>query len=102
MLRVQYFEQCGRRIAMEALPELVHFIEYNHRVSRLCLADRLDKITRKRADIGAAMTPDLGLVMHAAKTDALKFSARGARDGLAERGLAHTWRTDETQDRTFA
>ena len=48
------------------------------------------------------MTADLGLVMHAAEADADEFAPRGARDALAERGLADAGRPDEAQDRAAA
>src|SRR5205823_10805299 len=57
---------------------------------------------RQRADVGAAVAADLGLVVHAAERDALELAPRGARDRLAERGLAHAGRADEAQDRALA
>ena len=48
------------------------------------------------------MAADLGLVMHAAEADALELEAEGARNALAERGLADAGRTDEAQDRAAA
>src|ERR1019366_4502927 len=63
------------------------------------LAHRLDDLAGHRADIGAPVTADLGLVTHAAERHAHEFAARGAGDRLAERGLAHAGRTDQAQDR---
>ena len=48
----------------------------------------LDDLARQRADIGAAVAADLGLVAHAAERHAHELAVGGARDGLAERGLA--------------
>ena len=53
----------------------------------------------KRADIGAAMAADLGLVMRAAEADPDEFAPGRARDALAERGLADPGRPDKAQDR---
>ena len=54
---------------------------------------------RQRADVGAAMAADLGLVAHAAERDAHELAAERARDRAAERGLAGAGRADEAQDR---
>ena len=48
------------------------------------------------------MAPDLGLVMHAAEAEPHEFAARGARNRLAERGLADARRADEAEDRALA
>ena len=48
------------------------------------------------------MAADFRLVVHAAETDADEFAAHGARDRLAERGLADAGRPDEAQDRRLA
>ena len=48
------------------------------------------------------MAADLRFVVHAAEADAHELAAHGARDRLAERGLADAGRTDEAQDRRLA
>ncbi len=45
------------------------------------------------------MAADLGLVAHAAERHAHELAAGGARDRLAERGLADARRADEAEDR---
>ncbi len=103
LLRVEHLEQRRRRVAVEAaLPELVDLVEHQHGVLRLGAAQRLDDVARQRADVGAPVAADLGLVVHAAERDALELAAGGARDRLAERGLAHARRADEAQDRALA
>ena len=82
--------------------ELVHLVEHHHRIALAGLADRLDDVARQRADIGAAVAADFGLIMHAAETQPHEFAARRARNALAERGLADAGRTDEAQDRALA
>ena len=47
------------------------------------------------------MAADLGFVAHAAERDAHELAAEGAGDRLAERGLAHARRPDETEDRAL-
>ena len=64
-------------------------------------AQALDDLAGQRADVGAAVAADLGLVVHAAHGDARELAAQGARDGAAERRLAHAGRPDEAQDRAL-
>ena len=102
LLGVEHLEQRRRRVALDAAAELVDLVEHDQRIARTGLADRLQDVARQRADVGAAMAADLGLVMHAAEADALELEAEGAGNALAERGLADAGRTDETQDRAAA
>src|SRR4029079_13592687 len=92
----------GRWITLDAATELVDLVQHHHAVARARLADRLDDIAGKRADIGAPVSPDLGLVMHAAEADAHEFAVHRACDRLPERGLAHAGRPDEAQDRSLS
>ena len=64
--------------------ELVDLVEHHHRVPCPGAADALDDVAGQRADIGAAVTADLGLVMDAAERDADELPSHGAGDGLAE------------------
>ena len=102
LLGVEYFEHRRRRIAVHAAAHLVDLVEHHHAVARAGLADRLDDRARQRADIGAPMAADLGLVMDAAQTHARELAAHGPGDRLAERGLADAWRSGEAQDRRLA
>ena len=102
LLGVEHLEQRRGRIAVEAGAELVHLVEHHHRVARAGLADRLDDVAGQRADIGAAVAADLGLVVHAAEAEPRELAAGRARDALAERGLADAGRADEAQDRALA
>jgi hypothetical protein len=51
-----------------------------------------------RADVGAAVAADLGLVAHAAQRHAHELAAGGAGHALAQRGLAHARRAHQAQD----
>ena len=102
LLRVEHFEQRRGRIAVEAGAELVHLVQHHHGIARAGLADRLDDVARHRADVGAAMAADLGLVVHAAEAQAHELAAGRARDALPERRLADARRADEAQDRALA
>ena len=82
--------------------ELVHFVEHHHHVARAGLFQALDDVARQRADVGAAVSAYLRLVVHAAQTHAHELAPGGARDALAERGLAHAGRAGETEDGRLA
>ena len=61
-----------------------------------------DDASGQRADVGAPVPADLGLVAHAAEGDADELAAERARDRLAERGLADAGRPDEREHGTGA
>ena len=87
---------------MDAGAHLIDLVQHQDAVAPASLADRLDDVARQGADVGAPMAADLGLVVHPAKTDPHERPMHGARDGLAERGLADAGRTHEAQDRGLA
>src|SRR3546814_7664889 len=76
---VENLEQRRRRIAAEILPELVDLVEQEQRVHRAGLFEIRHDLARQRADIGAAVAADFGLVAHAAERLAHEFEARGFR-----------------------
>ena len=76
LLRVEHLEQGRCRVAVDAAAELVDLVEHQHRVARAGLAQRLDDAAGHRADVGAAMSADLRLVVHAAEARALELAAR--------------------------
>ena len=102
LLRVEHFEQCRARIALDAGAELVDLVEHHHAIARAGLADRLNDVAGQRADVSAPMAADFSLVVNAAEADAHELSIHGARDRLAERGFADAGRPDEAQDRRLA
>ncbi|ENN85911.1 hypothetical protein RHSP_17182 [Rhizobium freirei PRF 81] len=99
--RVQHFQQSRRRIAAVVHAELVDFVEQEQRIGLLGLLHRLDDLAGHRADIGAAVTADLGFVTNAAKRHADILTAGRLGDRLSERGLADARRADEAQDRAL-
>ena len=101
LLGIEHLEQRRRRIAAEVLADLVDLVEQEHRVARLRLAQALHDAAGQRADVGAAMAADLGLVAHAAERDAHELAAERARDRAAERRLAGAGRADEAEDRAL-
>ncbi|EAU45983.1 hypothetical protein R2601_26956 [Salipiger bermudensis HTCC2601] len=101
LLGVEHFQHCRGRVATEVLPHLVDLVEQDERVRGLGLLQRLDDLARHRADIGPAVTADLGLVAHATQRDADELAPGGLGHRLAERGLTDTRRADETEDRAL-
>ena len=100
--RVEHLEQCRGRVAAPVGADLVDLVEHDHRVHRPGVAESADEPARERADVRAAMTPDLGLVADAAERHADELATGRACDRLADRRLAGAGRADEREDRAGA
>ena len=99
LLRVQRLKQRRGRIAAEVAAQLVDLVQHDDRVVGFGAANALDDLAGQRADVGAAMAANLGLVVHAAQRDALELAAQGAGNRPAQAGFAHARRPDEAEDR---
>src|SRR5262245_44671139 len=95
LLRIEYFEQRGRGIAPEVGRKLVDLIEQDQRVNASRLLHCADDAARHRADVSAAVAPNLRFVAHASKTDPHEVAAHGGCDRAAKACLAYAWRTGE-------
>ena len=98
---IEHLEQRRGRIAAEVGAELVDLVEDEHRIARLGAAQALDDLPGQRADVGAAVAADLGLVAHAAERHAHELAAERLGDRARQRGLADAGRADEAQDRAL-
>jgi hypothetical protein len=96
--RVEHLEQRRGRVAPVVGAELVDLVEHDDRVHGPRLAQGPHQAARLGPHVGAAVTPDLGLVAHAAERDPDELAPEGAGHRLAERGLADPGRPDEGQD----
>ncbi len=96
---VEHLEQRRRGVAAPVGADLVDLVEHDHRVHRPGVAKRPDEPARQRADVGAAVAADLGLVADAAERHADELAAGRAGDRLADRRLAGAGRADQRQDR---
>ena len=67
LLRIEHFQQRGRRVAAHIHAHLVHFIEQEQGVLHPDLAHVLQYLARHGADIGAAMPADLRFIAHPAQ-----------------------------------
>ena len=101
LFRIKHLEHCRRGIAAEILTHLVDFIEQDQRVVGFRLFQRLNDLTGHGADIGPAVTADLGFVTHTTKADANEFAPRGFGNGFTKRRFTHTRRADKAHDRAF-
>ena len=101
LLGIEHLEESGGGIAPIILPELVDLVEQDHRVHDLGSAHRLKEPPGHRPDVGASMSPDLGLVPNAAKRHSDEPATERPGNRPAEGRLADTRRADETEDRAI-
>src|SRR5690606_9930184 len=100
LLRVEDLEQSRRRVAAEVLAHLVDLVEQEDRVVGADLFETLQELAGQRANIGAPVAANLGLVAHAAKALAYELASRRPRARSRKRSLADTGRADQAQDRS--
>ena len=80
LLGVEHLEQRRRRVAAEVGAELVDLVEQEDGIARARAPQALQDAARHRADVGAPVAADLGLVAHAAERRARELAAHRARD----------------------
>ena len=97
--RIEDLEHRARRVAAEVRAHLVDLVDHEHRVARARVAERADDRPRHRADVGAAVTADLGLVADPADRDPLEAAPERPGDRAPEARLADAGRPDEAEDR---
>ena len=97
--RVEHLEQRSRGVAAPVGADLVDLVEHDHRVHRSGIAQGAHEPTRQRADVGAPVAADLGLVADPAERHAHELAVERAGDRLADRGLAGAGRADQREDR---
>ena len=100
LLGIENFEKRRRGVAPEIGAHLVHFVQAEDRIAGFCLSHVLDDLSRKSANIGAPVAPDLGLVPHAAQRKPHEIAARGPGNRLGDGGLSHARRTHQAEDRS--
>ncbi len=99
LFRVEHLEQGARRVAAPIGAGLVDLVDHEQRVVGAGVAHGADDDAGHRPHVRAAMPADLGLVAHAADTDALELAAHGLGDAVAQARLADAGRADEAEDR---
>ena len=98
LLGVEGFQQSGRRVAPEVACQLVDLVQKHQGVRALGRDHGGDDLAGHRADVGAAVAADLGLIPHAAEADADILAVQALGDGAGDAGLADTRRADEADD----
>ncbi len=97
--RIEHLHQRRRRVAAPVAVELVELVEQHHGVVYAGLGETLDDAARHRPDVGTAVPADLGLVAHAAESDAHERSPERVGDALRDAALAGAGRAGEAEDR---
>ena len=86
------------RVAAVVGADLVDLVQQHNGIHRSRLADRAHDAAGQRADVGAPVPADLGLVAHTAQGDAHELAAQRPGDALAQRRLADTGGTGQHHD----
>src|SRR6266487_89009 len=98
LLRIQHFQQRGGRITTILRREFVDFVEKENRVFDAHSLHRLDNTPGQRADIGAAMSANLRLVMHTTKRNAGKLAPQCVGYRVPQGCFTHSRGTDEAKN----
>ncbi len=95
---VEDLQQRRRGVAAVVGAHLVDLVQQDDGVHAAGLADGAHDAAGERADVGAPVAADLGLVADAAEGDPDELPAHGAGDRLTERGLADPGRPGQRED----
>ena len=98
LFRVQGFQQSGCGVAPEISCQFIDLVQQHQRVGTLGRDHGRNDLTRHRANIGAAMTTDLGFIPHTTQAQAHIFAPKALGDGTSDTGLTHTRRACQTDD----
>src|SRR5438445_12898503 len=99
LLRVEDLEQRRRWVAAPIGSHLVDLVEHEDRVARAGHFHLLENPARHGADVGPAMSTDLGLVVDATEREPDELAPQRPRNRLAEAGLADAGRPNDAEDR---
>mmetsp|Transcript_47263 Transcript_47263/g.120578 ORF Transcript_47263/g.120578 Transcript_47263/m.120578 type:complete len:609 (-) Transcript_47263:88-1914(-) len=95
---VQHLQQRRHGVPAGVVAHLVHLVQQHHGVAAPRAPQALDHPPRHRADVRAAVPPDLRLVAHAPQRQACQRAAQHRCDRVRQAGLAHAGRADEAED----
>ena len=98
LLRIQHFQQRAGRTSVEGCRQLVYLVQDHHRIGDAALMDTVHDPARHGTDVGAAVAPDIRLVMHSAETHPHIFPPQGAGDALPDAGLSGAGRSHEQKN----
>ena len=98
LLAVQHLQQRGGGVAPHVAGQLVDLVQHQQRIHGARSAQRLDDTSRHGADVRFPVSPDVGLVTHAAQTEPRALAVHSPRHGHGHGGLAHAGRPHQAQD----
>ena len=98
LLRVQHLQKGAGRTSVEGCGKLVHLVQHHHRVGDAAFVDAVHDAARHGADVGAPVSADIRLVVHAAETHPHVFPSQGAGDAPADARLPRSGRADEQKN----
>ena len=98
LLRVKYLEQRTRRIPAIILRQLIHLIEYHHRVRCAAALHAFHDPARHRANVCPSVSTDLCLIPDTAKADPHIFAVQRPCNTLPDTRLASARCSDKEQD----
>ena len=103
LLGVEHFEQGALWVAVDvAVGHLVNLVEHKRGVVRAGFDEAFHDASGHCADVGAAVSANLRLVVNAAERHAHVLAPYGLGNAAAERGLAHTRRAVQAKYRGAA
>ena len=102
LLRIEDFQQGGRWIAAPVGADFIDLVEHKDGVFDPRALEGLHNAARHCADVGAAVAANLGLVPHPAQAHPRELAVQRPRNRLPQRGLAHTGRSHQRQNRAGA
>src|SRR5262249_13637116 len=88
-------------IASKIRADLIHFIHHEYRIVCPGLMNALNHSSRQGADICTTMAADFRFIVNAPQAHSDKLTAECACNGLAQRCLSNSRRSDEAQNWTF-
>ena len=98
LFRVQHFQQSSTGIAAVVGTQFVDLVQQQHRIAAARLRHGGHDTAGHRADVGLPVSPDVRLVVNAAKGNSRHFPIQAPGDGIGNGGLAHAGRAYQTQD----
>ncbi len=100
--RVEHLQERRGGVATPVRAHLVDLVQHQHEVPRLRAPDRLDDPSGHGSDVGAAVSPDLRLIVNPPEGDPDKLPPECPGNRLPEAGLPNPWWPHEAQDQLGA
>ena len=99
LFRIKHFEQSGRRVALTVGTHLVYLVQYKYGIGRTGFNQTLDNTSGHCSDIRLAVSAYFRFIMYATQGHTDILPLQSSRYRAPQRGLTHTRRTIQTDDR---